>query len=196
STDGVSSCHIVWNWKPSAARLGNKLDFVGIVLLMWSAGVASIHFAFMCQPLLRIIHWTSASIGCHVATMSISAVSCIAFTVYPPFTSPSFRTYRAVIYSSLGLSGIIFITHGFYLWDYAIQSKRLSFELMLLMAMLNLTGAVLYATRFPECRYPYYFDFLGASHQIFHLLVLAAALVHYRALGNAFLIGRQELTAC
>lgn len=79
--------------------------------------------------------------------MSISAAICIAFTVYPPFTSPSFRTYRAVIYSSLGLSGIIFITHGFHLWDYAIQSKRLSFELVLLMAMLNLTGAVLYATR-------------------------------------------------
>lgn len=92
--------------------------------------------------------------------MSISAASCIAFTVYPLFTRPSFRTYRAVIYSSLGLSGIMFITHDFYLRDCAIQRKRFSFEWILLMAMLNLTGAVLYATRVR----------LSNTHAIFYII--------------------------
>ena len=41
--------------------LGNKLDFTGIVLLMWTASVASIHFAFICDPCLRSLHWSLAS---------------------------------------------------------------------------------------------------------------------------------------
>lgn len=45
-----------------------------------------------------------------------------------------------------------------------------------------LTGA-----KFPEAWFPYRFDFLGASHQIFHVLVLVAGLLHYRGLASALL---------
>jgi Haemolysin-III related len=42
-------------------------------------------------------------------------------------------------------------------------------------------GAVLYAFRFPECLKPGRFDYLFNSHQLFHLAVVIAAFVHYRA---------------
>lgn len=52
-----------------------------------------------------------------------------------------------MVYASLGLTGVVFLVHGLYLWEFAIQRKRLSLEMMILMAALNLVGALLYATR-------------------------------------------------
>ena len=37
-------------------------------------------------------------------------------------------------------------------------------------------------SQLPERWFPHRFDFFGASHQIFHFLVFAAGLVHYKAL--------------
>lgn len=35
----------------------NRADCCGIVLLMWGASLASIHFAFICDARLKSIHW-------------------------------------------------------------------------------------------------------------------------------------------
>jgi adiponectin receptor len=44
-----------------------------------------------------------------------------------------------------------------------------------------LAGAIIYATKFPERYFPKTFDIYGASHQIFHMLVLFAAQTHFKA---------------
>ena len=41
-------------------------------------------------------------------------------------------------------------------------------------------GAAIYALRVPERWNPGAFDLICSSHQLFHLCVVAAALVHYR----------------
>ncbi|KAH0344239.1 mPR-typeG-protein-coupled receptor, partial [Aureobasidium melanogenum] len=172
-----AGCHVVWNHSPPIASLGNRLDFSGIVILMWGASLASIHFAFICDPWLRTVHW---------GLVSASAAGCLAFTLCPVFIKPAFRAARAGMYASFGLFAVVFVMHGFYLYGFAVQRRRLALEWMALMALLNLLGAAFYALRFPEAWFPYTFDFLGASHQIFHVLVLAAGLVHYKGLANAF----------
>jgi adiponectin receptor len=122
-------------------------------------------------------------------------------TLHPAFLGPTFRQYRALMYTCFGLSAILFISHSIFLYGFAVQKKRLSIEWMALMGFLNIAGAAVYASRacvflgnalfhwrvayrcqIPERWFPTRFDFVGASHQIFHLLVLAAGLVHYRAL--------------
>lgn len=40
-------------------------------------------------------------------------------------------------------------------------------------------GALLYILRFPEKKFPKKFDYIGASHQIFHVLVFLGAFFHY-----------------
>jgi len=96
-----------------------------------------------------------------------------------------------------------------------MQKKRLSIEWMALMGLLNIAGAVFYASRvrtflgdalgrwrvanryqIPERWCPNRFDFIGASHQIFHLLVLAAGLVHYKALIGGLNAVRAPDTLC
>ncbi|KAM3172116.1 hypothetical protein ACTXT7_015221 [Hymenolepis weldensis] len=50
------------------------------------------------------------------------------------------------------------------------------------MAILYITGALIYACRFPECLYPGKFDIWFQSHQIFHVFVVMAALVHLNSI--------------
>ena len=51
------------------------------------------------------------------------------------------------MYASLGLSALVFVTHGLLLHGWTAQNRRMSLDWMLLMATLNLTGASLYAAR-------------------------------------------------
>ncbi|KAI5247050.1 mPR-typeG-protein-coupled receptor [Aureobasidium subglaciale] len=133
-----AGCHIVWTHSPPIASLGNRLDFSGIVILMWGASLASIHFAFICDPWLRTLHWI---------LVSASASGCVAFTMYPVFIKPAFRAFRAAMYASFGLFAVVFVLHGVYLYGFAMQRRRLAVEWMVVMALLNFTGAAFYALR-------------------------------------------------
>jgi len=158
----ICSCHVTWNLSPSAASFGNRLDFCGIVLLMWGASLPSIYFAFACDPTMKIIHWclvwlsTASIAACETCEshfradevqVSTSAAGCILLTLHPAFLGPTFRQYRALMYTCFGLSAILFISHSIFLYGFAIQKRRLSIEWMALMGFLNIAGAVVYASR-------------------------------------------------
>lgn len=52
-------------------------------------------------------------------------------------------------------------------------------------------------TQIPESKFPGKFDFVGASHQIMYVAVLAAGLVHYHGLSKALLETRGDMAlAC
>jgi adiponectin receptor len=217
------SCHIIWNLSAPAACFGNRLDFSGIVLLMWGASIPSIHYAFVCNTMLEYMHCSLVSQSVSTTSkippnakrvqVTISAFGCIVFTLHPQFLGPVFRKYRALMYASFGLSALLFMSHSIFLYGFAVQRKRLALEWMILMGTLNIIGACFYASRvrnllqhrdrleanksqLPERWFPCRFDFVGASHQIFHLLVLAAALVHYRALIGALRESRESQDSC
>ncbi|KAH0157382.1 purine and uridine phosphorylase, partial [Aureobasidium melanogenum] len=134
----------------------NRADCCGIVLLMWGASLASIHFAFICDARLKSIHWFLSS---------ASATGCITFILGPLFIQPAYRNLRALTYLSLGLFAIVFILHGIYLHGFALQRRRLSLEWMGLMALLNFLGCAAYAFRIPESKFPGKFDFVATPFQ-------------------------------
>jgi adiponectin receptor len=47
--------------------------------------------------------------------------------------------------------------------------------------ILYFVGGFIYATKIPEAYFKKTFDLVGSSHQIFHLFVLAASLLHFWA---------------
>ena len=51
------------------------------------------------------------------------------------------------MYAGLGLSGLVFVIHGILLHGWTVQNQRMSVDWMALMAIFNLTGAVIYAAR-------------------------------------------------
>ena len=62
---GAASClgmsatyHTISNHSPSVNRVGNQLDYVGIVCLIWGSFVPSIYYGFYQEPTYRWIYWT------------------------------------------------------------------------------------------------------------------------------------------
>ena len=180
---GVSFCfllsatyHIISNHSPNMQSFSNQLDYFGIVILMWGSAIPSIYHGFYCDPLLQKIYW---------ANVSILAILCIVATLHPRFRHPTLRPYRAAMYAGLGLSAVVFVVHGILLHGWTVQNRRMSVDWMGLMALFNLTGAVIYAARVPEKLRPLEYDFYGNSHQVLHVAVVLAGLAHMFGLFRA-----------
>ncbi|KAK8879486.1 Adiponectin receptor protein [Apiospora arundinis] len=191
---GVAVCflfsvtfHVNWNNSKELTALCNKLDYLGILVLMWGAGIPTIYYGFFCNQGLRWLYW---------ALTSGTALSCGVFTLNPHFSSPRFRHWRACFYAGFGLSSLIFVIHGLLLHGWELQKSRMSLVWMGWMATSNLVGAAIYATRIPERWAPYRFDLCGASHQLFHIFIVAAAVIQFDGLVAAFRITRSNQSPC
>lgn len=181
---GVSICfvfsatyHIISNHSPKVQKMGNQLDYLGIVILMWGSTIPSIYYGFYCDPRLQKIY---------LANVSFLATLCVVATLHPRFRHPTLRPYRAAMYAGLGLSAVVFVIHGVLLHGWTLQNRRMSLDWMGLMAFFNLTGAVIYAARVPERLRPLKYDIYGSSHQVLHVAVILAGLAHMFGLFRAF----------
>ena len=83
---------------------------------------------------------------------------------------------RAGVFVSLGLSGVIPMLHTIIKNGAEISFGKGQIHWLILMALIYIFGATFYATRFPECKWPGRFDLVFQSHQIFHVMVVIAAL--------------------
>ncbi|KAK5713708.1 hypothetical protein LTR17_017551 [Elasticomyces elasticus] len=159
------------------AASARQVDCCGIVALMWGASLPTIHFGFVDDPASRNLHWL---------LISICSVICLTLTLHHFFMDRAGRTYRVIAFVGLGAFWIVFLLHGCLLCEGADQRRRFGLEWLALVASLNMTGAACYALRFPERWFPYRFDLVGSSHQIFHVAVLIAGIVHYKGMTEAF----------
>ncbi|OAA77691.1 adiponectin receptor protein 1 [Akanthomyces lecanii RCEF 1005] len=148
-------------------RFGNELDHLGIVLVMWGTGVSGVHFAFYCQPGLQMLY--------HVA-LTATAIGCGVFTMRPKFRQPTYRTMRFLMYCFLGSSLFAPVLHGWSRFGLAALDDMMGLKSFLGLALINFSGAALYAARIPERWFPGTFDLLGQSHNLMHILVFTGAL--------------------
>uniref|UniRef100_A0A8C5XY44 Adiponectin receptor 1 n=1 Tax=Microcebus murinus TaxID=30608 RepID=A0A8C5XY44_MICMU len=98
--------------------------------------------------------------------ISVLGISAITLSV-----TPKHRQRRAGGFLVLGLSGVVSTIH------FATMVGRMGW--FLLMAVMYITGAGLYA-----CLFLGKFDIWFRSHHIFHVLVVAAAFVHFYGVSN------------
>ncbi|KAI5287523.1 hypothetical protein KEM54_005925 [Ascosphaera aggregata] len=169
--------HTLSNHSPRVARIGNALDYLGIVGLITGSFVPSVYYAFYCHPQLQSLYWVMiCTIGMGCATVS----------VFERFRSPEWRTFRAGMFVSMGLSAIFPVFHGLAKFGIGQMQTQVGLFWLVLQGFLYILGAYLYAIRVPEKWYPGRFDLLGSSHQIFHFLVVLAAMSHLKGLFQAF----------
>ncbi len=107
-----------------------------------------------------------------VATLSVSLL--------PFFQKPGYQKLRAGVFVALGLWGVIPVLHGWAL-NREVSEVRIALSYEVLMGVLYLLGAALYALRIPERWKPGAFDIALHSHQLFHVAVVVAACIHYKA---------------
>ncbi|CAG5134603.1 unnamed protein product [Candidula unifasciata] len=167
--------HTVYCHSERVGRFFHKLDYCGIALLTIGSFVPWLYYSFYCRLEPKI---TYLSLILFLGTL------CIGVSMWDKFAQPHFRPFRAGVFVCLGLSGVIpamhyVITDGFW---HAFNFAAMGW--LVLMALLYIVGAVIYAARIPERIFPGKCDIVFQSHQIFHVFVLAAAFVHYHGISE------------
>jgi len=152
-----------------------RLDYVGIALLIVGSFVPWTYYGFYCQLTPKIVYLT---------IISVLGTGTIITILMDRFNKPEYRKLRASLFVCLGLFGIFPAIHlvlqaG---WETAMVEGEV--DKLVLGGFLYIIGAFLYGLRIPERFLPGKFDLWFQSHQIFHVLVVVAALVHYHGMTN------------
>lgn len=164
--------HTFSDHSPDIHKFGNELDHLGIVLVMWGTGMSGTHFAYYCHESLRNVYFTF---------LTLTGLGCAVYTLRPKFRRPEYRTVRFLMYCFLGTSLFAPVVHGLLRFGSDLQ-PMMGLASFLALALINFSGAAVYAARIPERWYPKTFDLLGQSHNWMHVLVLTGALVRLKGL--------------
>ena len=173
-------CSIMWHTMSSIADkcLMHRfacVDYSGIALLVAASVLSTQWTAFYCEPVSRAVYMS--------ATIPLG----IAGSILPwreSFNNPDMSWFRVFFYVTLALTGFVPIlqlnyTKG-YEWTFYFYAPIFK------SVCVYISGAVIYATRVPEKWWPGTFDFVGGSHNIWHLAVLGGIFFHYGAMMEFF----------
>lgn len=97
------------------------------------------------------------------------------FSLRDKFGTAPYRVIRACVFTAFGLSIALPFCH----WFISVTHVRISLFNVFLVALFYIGGAFLYAMRIPERFFPGKCDYWFQSHQIFHVMVIIAAILHY-----------------
>ncbi|KAF8221086.1 HlyIII-domain-containing protein [Tricholoma matsutake] len=168
----TSSCH-----SEEVSVRCHALDYSGIVVLTVGSFYTTLYYGFYCEPLLQVFYLVSITLA------GLGA----AYTVLnPEYAKPTHRGSRTTVFISLGLSAVIPVSHLLLTHGSNHLFSEIGLGWLLASGALYITGALLYANRIPERFAPGRFDYFFASHQIFHLCVVFAALAHYYSALESF----------
>ncbi|KAF4979600.1 hypothetical protein FZEAL_4229 [Fusarium zealandicum] len=169
--------HAVSNHSEVVAKWGNKLDYTGIVALIVGSYVPALYYGFFCLPSLMSFY---------LYLICILGVGCGLASWLERFRTPTWRPYRTMMFVALGVSGVVPIVHGCFIYGPQGLEDRMSISLVALHGAMYIFGAFLYVVHWPERSAPGSFDIWGNSHQLFHFLVVMAAATHFYAMAKAF----------
>ncbi|KAF7865605.1 uncharacterized protein EAF02_010028 [Botrytis sinoallii] len=167
--------HTLMNHSKEMAEIWLKLDFVGIVLAILGDFVTGIYVAFYCEWRFQVGYW--------IITLTSAT---LILLLHPHFQGLRWRTFRVCIFIGTGCSAFAPIIHAivYFGWHQVVNGTGMPWYLG--EGGFLVLGAVVYSLRIPECYFPGKFDILGHSHQIFHLLVVAASVMHLVGLLKAY----------
>lgn len=164
--------HTVCCHSESVSNLFSRLDYAGIAVLIVGSSITWLYYGFYCDFYHKLIYTLV------VATLGLITV---IVTLTEQFNLPQYRPLRASVFVLLGLLSATPTVHYLIIngFSHAVVAKG---GLMhgVIMGLLYLLGALLYALRVPERFLPGKCDIWFQSHQIFHLLVVAAAFIFYK----------------
>ncbi|KNC78706.1 hypothetical protein SARC_08878 [Sphaeroforma arctica JP610] len=148
-------------------KLVVMLDYLGIFVMIYGSFFSGLYFEFYCQSTERTVY----QVG-----ITILVITGVIFSFSPKFDDDRYMHYRLGIFFGVGAFAVIPMmsvaaTEG-------VGRVAKWFVLLLLYS----GGAVFYVTKFPESRFPGRFQIWFSSHQLWHGMVVAAALWQYYSL--------------
>ncbi|KAK1152290.1 adiponectin receptor protein 1 [Acipenser oxyrinchus oxyrinchus] len=167
--------HTVYCHSEKVSRTFSKLDYSGIALLIMGSFVPWLYYSFYCSPQPRLIY---------LSVVCVLGIAAIIVSQWDRFSIPKHRPTRAGVFVGLGLSGVVPTMHFTIAEGFVKATTVGQMGWFFLMAAMYITGAGLYAARIPERFFPGKCDIWFQSHQIFHVLVVAAAFIHFYGVSN------------
>lgn len=161
-----------------------RFDYVGIAVMISGSSVPPFYYTMMCEPLQ--FHFYSAIVW--------ACTSAAAILIMNPNLMQNKHTWiNATVFITAGFSpifGLIFILnlaessflHHFDLWPWVCCGG------------FYVVGAVLYGLNWPECFYKGRFDYIGNSHNIFHVFIVIASLFSWY--GSIRVFHERQLYTC
>uniref|UniRef100_A0A7N0TT97 Uncharacterized protein n=1 Tax=Kalanchoe fedtschenkoi TaxID=63787 RepID=A0A7N0TT97_KALFE len=166
-----STCHLFCCHSQPMNLFLLRIDYVGITVMIITSYFPPIYYVFQCQQLWQLVY---------LGGITVMGIFTIITMLTPSLSSPKYRHFRALLFSSMGFFGIVPTVHSLILnWNEPKALETLGYEGA--MALSYLMGTMFYATRIPERWRPGWFDLAGHSHQLFHIFVIMGALSHYGA---------------
>jgi len=146
--------HAISNHSPAVNRVGNKLDYLGIVLLTWGSFIPSVHYGFGPNQEWIKMYWSmvsrcriACSLDCMLTSCQITTIGagCGIVSTSSAFATPAWRPFRAGMFACMGLSAVIPVIHGLSLYGVERMESLMGLRWAVLEGLLYLTGAGLYA---------------------------------------------------
>jgi adiponectin receptor len=161
--------HLFWVVDEKTYKLLARLDYAGIAVLIAGSTCPIIMYGFECDKTAVIASSCLMYGSCAIA---------VGMGLMDKFNTEQWRPVRALVFVVAGCAGIFPI--GYFWWTQGHHAVVAQASLQIVvMGALYIVGAALYVTRVPERFFPGKLDLFGASHQLFHTLVFAAAFLHY-----------------
>lgn len=128
--------HTILNHSPGVAKFGQRLDHIGIVILIWGSFIPSIYYGFSAEPALVRLYWAMIT--------TIGAGTLLA-VLHPKFREPGWRPLRAGMFVAMGLSAVFPVVHGWGLYGLEQLERQIGLSWMVLQGVLYIAGAAIYA---------------------------------------------------
>ena len=165
--------HLFSNHSQGVAHLFSRLDYSGIAILITGSSIPAYYYGFYCSLMAKYTHISISSILC---------IACVVISLWRKFSTPKYRPLRFATFVLFGVYGLIPATHIALREGIEKQHIIQTGRGLLIMGGIYISGAVVYVLRFPERFFPGKFNTWASSHQLFHVCVVCAALVHYDTL--------------
>ncbi|KAI8794124.1 progestin and adipoQ receptor family member 3-like [Biomphalaria glabrata] len=165
--------HIFCCHSERASRRWLAFDMTGVTFGIIGCYLPAVHYAFYCLSIWRDLYMIS---------ITVLSACILIFNLHPHFFSHKWFYTRMALYVGLTAYGIIPTVHWIYL-NGGISSHivQMFIPKVTMMYMLGSLAFSFYITKFPERIFPGKFDFIGSSHQLWHILIVIAFCYWHKA---------------
>ena len=168
-----SACyHCLKIISPTFHNISHRFDHGGISLLISGSCFPPYYYFFYYENKFKYFY---------LFEISILGIVIFLFSILSSeFSKPYKRTFRGVLFLTFGIcTGIPIIHMTFFENTIKGYNPGIKLKNWYIGGISYIIGAFLYILRFPEKKFKGKFDYIGSSHQLFHILVVIGAASHY-----------------